>query len=377
MRKALESDHVSENLHHWIDLVWGFQQRGEEAVRALNLYSPDLYDTVWTARTLSDPNQRATTEASLCYIGQVPPQLFSKRHPRREKVCLPSVLPPQSSHPLDIPRDITAALLSLSKGKVTLSAVVGDALVEFRLKAADQRMQSRRISSARLSGIAKLLPGGHVVLENGTIVPGPPGPTDWVVDAAFADDFWAVVGNNSALRLIGPTVNSTVQFYGDVIRCCAISRTFKMAVCGTVANHIVIVSLFDAEKVCVVDIGLKPNAVVVTEGWGFIAVRAIDEKKTEFLVLLDVNGRLIRSVQAPAPICTWAMWRSLDGFDYLLVATRHGEVFNLEAFYCEFRNPIYRTPDAVVALAYFEHLRAVLIVTAKRKVVTISGDSIR
>lgn len=36
LRNALESDYVSANLHKWIDLMFGYKQRGEEAINADN-----------------------------------------------------------------------------------------------------------------------------------------------------------------------------------------------------------------------------------------------------------------------------------------------------------------------------------------------------
>jgi factor associated with neutral sphingomyelinase activation len=36
MRKALESDYVNNNLNLWIDLIFGYKQRGEEAIKSFN-----------------------------------------------------------------------------------------------------------------------------------------------------------------------------------------------------------------------------------------------------------------------------------------------------------------------------------------------------
>lgn len=46
-RKALESCYVSEKLHHWINLIFGPYNSGEEARKRDNLYHPLTYETCW------------------------------------------------------------------------------------------------------------------------------------------------------------------------------------------------------------------------------------------------------------------------------------------------------------------------------------------
>ena len=36
LQAALECDYVSSHLHHWIDLIFGYKQQGEEAIKADN-----------------------------------------------------------------------------------------------------------------------------------------------------------------------------------------------------------------------------------------------------------------------------------------------------------------------------------------------------
>jgi hypothetical protein len=84
MRKGLESDYVSETISSWIDLVFGFKQQGPAAEKAANVYTPDMYESIWTPETEEDPLRRAEIEAAMCHVGQIPKRLFSSAHPKKK-----------------------------------------------------------------------------------------------------------------------------------------------------------------------------------------------------------------------------------------------------------------------------------------------------
>ena len=83
MREALESEHVSKNLHKWIDLIFGFKQSGEEAKKANNLFYHLTYAENADMSSITDPVRKVAMEAQIANFGQTPPKLFQRAHPRR------------------------------------------------------------------------------------------------------------------------------------------------------------------------------------------------------------------------------------------------------------------------------------------------------
>ena len=76
-RLALEGEHVSANLHKWIDLIFGVKQRSEEAD---NIFHPFSY----VQKEPKDPNELATLQQHAANFGMVPQCLFNTLHPYRK-----------------------------------------------------------------------------------------------------------------------------------------------------------------------------------------------------------------------------------------------------------------------------------------------------
>ncbi|CAH8356562.1 unnamed protein product [Eruca vesicaria subsp. sativa] len=82
-RMALESEHVSAHLHEWIDLIFGYKQRGEEAIQSNNVFFYTTYEGNVNIDKITDPVKQRATQDKISSFGQTPSQLLTAPHIKR------------------------------------------------------------------------------------------------------------------------------------------------------------------------------------------------------------------------------------------------------------------------------------------------------
>ena len=128
--QALESPYVTENLHNWIDLIFGYKQSGKEAVAAMNTFHPYFYSSSVTKEILKKKDELLQIQSFATNFGIVPNELFSGPHPahspckpKRPRDILPCVFDKvftTSSEPVFLSVDDSCVLAFTGNAQIEL-----------------------------------------------------------------------------------------------------------------------------------------------------------------------------------------------------------------------------------------------------------------
>ncbi|KAG3116845.1 BEACH domain-containing protein [Phytophthora idaei] len=131
---ALESEYVSTNIHHWIDLVFGCTQRGAAAVEANNVFFYLTYEGMVDVDSITDPIVKSSMQSQIAHFGQTPTQVLREPHPQRrslgaiaknpvplEKLSSPSSEP--NHRVLSVPHEAPIVLVKLIPGSSLIVCV--------------------------------------------------------------------------------------------------------------------------------------------------------------------------------------------------------------------------------------------------------------
>uniref|UniRef100_A0A146LEF4 Protein FAN n=2 Tax=Lygus hesperus TaxID=30085 RepID=A0A146LEF4_LYGHE len=275
LREALESPHVSANLHNWIDLIFGKKQRGEEAAKANNVFYYLCYEGSVDLEGIKDWNERHAKEVQIMEFGQVPKQIFTHPHPRR------MTGPPPALSSLDvcwrgIENLAVSAELPCHKSAVTslclspdgrlVASVSYDCTLKIHNTVSATRERSVSLSSLPLTAVMMLHEGATVLaasmdstlivydVECGRIVESVRGHEDavsclaWIAPSLLLTGSWdccvRVWRLRKPLTAIKPASDLIAQLDHDArITALATNRLYTLLATGTTEGDVFLWSL--------------------------------------------------------------------------------------------------------------------------------------
>ena len=378
MREALESPYVSEHLCEWIDLIWGWRQTGDR----LNAFHPYMYASAWTRESEKDPSQASAIEAIMKECGQIPVQLFTSPHPKRNisvsdgpissLIRIPSKIPVTNASLSKVRKDeleffvVAEGNRVISRVTFSFSSTHNVSRKNFSLKLDESDANTIQIHDecvimASITGEIDVvdlftLERAHFVAHMGP------------VNCVSADENYLITGGGDTATNVYfnnkmfPLAFAVPSYRGSV-KACAVSSTFAVVVSGTDDGSILIFSITSHAIVHVLKTETRiPEKILVSPDWGFVVVYEVEVKMgqtTRYIEVFTIDGMFVSRKQIPFSVTAWCSLSNGSGRDYVVLSDQRGRIYLFEVFYLDITEPFYRNAEDVIFLEYVKPLKSV------------------
>ena len=405
-RKALESTYVSEHLNAWIDLIFGYKQRGDEAAKALNIYKEEMYDDIWTKESHESEMRRAEIETMIEQVGQVPPQLFLSPHKQRQPKVWTPVLPESSVINIDSDKYMFATFWQPNKvrDKCKILAITASGGVQevkaildvppevscdcYDLKTPlpDDMTTFVSISGSKFVALCNRdLEAVLIDTESNFRVSKVTTIRQRITSLAASDGLLVLSTDDARTHVysLDSDVKHVISIptYRNCILCSYVSRQFGIVVSGTDDGELIVGSLDNGSTIRIIKMKTIPQKVIITPSWGFIIANGceyVNGKPKYSISVFNVNGIHIGTVDFESAVGQWLSWSNPSGFDFVMLSGDKGKLYCFEAFFCELKAPFYRCCSDLIALEYSPTSQLVCAVTSEGRIhfVPFSSQSV-
>jgi hypothetical protein len=342
-RIVLESDYVSDELHIWIDLVWGKNALDDETKLFVK---PHRKRAGKREKTVSGASSKYLNAGKIRGVSFMASKLFWLSQSERLEVCeLESsrLKSEKCCAVCEIPKLVTSC-----EDLVCIGADGG----------------------VQLFG------------ENNSVML----PVGFVVSAIHSDGRYIAIAGDLKVRIYsvalspGKTCREIFrrEIYREKIACVLVSHSYDLVLCGN--NRGVMIGSLSYGFWKDVDLGeIRPKKLLLTPSWGFIAVAGKAVSGADFLfsiTLLSVNGDRIWRLLIQNEIVMWTSWRSNSGFDFILMSDSRNQVFAFEAYWGRIESPIasFDANRKIIGLHYWNAERKFVIVLDSGEVYVKCND---